>query len=101
MIATATLKVLVINGELPICKPLRKGLSAKHYQILEAPYAETALELLNQCPDLVVLDLGLADIQGHELLRMIRSPNKYIAVVALSDRDDEAGNVHAFDLGPN
>ena len=101
MIATATLKVLVINGELPIRKLLREGLSAKHYQILETPNAKTALEILNQCPDLVVLDLGLADIQGHELLRMIRSPTKYIAIVALTGRDDEADKVQAVDLGPD
>jgi len=101
MIAMATLKVLVINGELPIRKLLRKGLSATHYQILETPNAKTALELLNQCPDLVVLDLGLADIQGHELLRMIRSPTKYIAIVALSSGDDEADKDQAFDLGPD
>jgi two-component system KDP operon response regulator KdpE len=101
MIATATLKVLVINGELPIRKLLRKGLSAKHYQILETPNAKTALELLNQCPDLVVLDLGLSDIQGHKLLRMIHSPTKYIAIVALSGRGDEADKDKAFDLGPD
>jgi two-component system KDP operon response regulator KdpE len=101
MIATATLKVLLINGELTIRKLLRKGLSAKHYQILEAANAKTALELLNQCPDLVVLDLGLGDIQGHELIRMIRSPTKYIVIVALSGRDDEADKDQAFDLGPN
>jgi two-component system KDP operon response regulator KdpE len=99
MVATATVKVLVINGELPIRKLLRKGLSAKHYQILEMANAKTALELLNRCPDLVVLDLGLADIQRHELLRMIRSPTKYIAIVALSGRDDEADKDQAFDLG--
>jgi two-component system, OmpR family, KDP operon response regulator KdpE len=95
MVATETLKVLVINGELPIRKLLRKGLSAKHYQILETANAKTALELLNRCPDLVILDFGLANIQRRELLRMIRSPNKYIAVVALSGRDDEAGEVQA------
>jgi two-component system KDP operon response regulator KdpE len=99
MITTTALKVLVINGAPSIRKLLRNGLSAKRYQIFETPNAKTALELLNECPDLVILDLGLADIQGRELLRMIRSPNKYIAVV--SGRDDEAGEVQTFDLGPN
>jgi two-component system KDP operon response regulator KdpE len=101
MITTTALKVLVINGALPIRKLLCKGLSAKRYQILETPNAKTALELLNKCPDLVILDLGLGEIQGHELFRMIRSPSKYIAVVALSGCDDEAGEVQAIDLGPS
>ena len=64
---TATpLKILVIDDEPPIRKLLRMGLTAQGYQILEAPNGKTALELLNQKPDLVILDLGLPDIPGHE-----------------------------------
>ena len=50
-------------------------------------------------PDLVILDLGLPDIQGHELLRMIRARNESIPIVVLSSRGDEAGKVQALDLG--
>jgi two-component system, OmpR family, KDP operon response regulator KdpE len=50
-------------------------------------------------PDLVVLDLGLPDIQGHELLRMIRARNESVPVVVLSSRGDEAGKVQALDFG--
>jgi two-component system KDP operon response regulator KdpE len=46
------------------------GLTAQGYAILEAPNGKAALALLSQTPDLVILDLGLPDIQGHELLRM-------------------------------
>ena len=97
---TATpLRILVIDDEPPIRKLLRMGLTAQGYQILEAPNGKTALELLNQKPDLVLLDLGLPDIQGHELLRMIRSRNESVPIVVLSSRGDEAGKVQALDFG--
>ena len=66
---------------------------------LDAPNGKTALALLDQKPDLVILDLGLPDIQGHELLRMIRARDERIPIVVLSSRGDEAGKVQALDLG--
>jgi two-component system, OmpR family, KDP operon response regulator KdpE len=62
------LKVLVIDDEPPIRKLLRMGLSTQGCAILEAPNGKTALEQLPQQPDLIILDLGLPDIQGHDLL---------------------------------
>ena len=97
--SAAPLKVLVIDDEPPIRKLLRMGLSTQGYEILEAPNGKTALELLAQKPDLVILDLGLPDIQGHELLRMIRGRNDSVPIVVLSSRGDEAGKVQALDLG--
>jgi two-component system KDP operon response regulator KdpE len=55
--------------------------------------------LLEEQPGLVILDLGLPDIQGHELLRMIRARNESVPIVVLSSRGDEAGKVHALDFG--
>jgi two-component system KDP operon response regulator KdpE len=93
-------KVLVIDDEPPIRKLLRMGLSAHGYEILEAPNGRVSLELLEQKkPDLVILDLGLPDIQGLDLLRMIRSQNESVPIVVLSSRGDEAGKVQALDLG--
>jgi two-component system KDP operon response regulator KdpE len=92
-------KVLVIDDEPPIRKLLRMGLTAQGYQTVEAPNGKTALELLKQKPDLVILDLGLPDIQGHELLRMIRARNETVPIVVLSSRGDEAGKVQALDCG--
>jgi len=97
--SAAPLKILVIDDEPPIRKLLRMGLSTQGYQILEAPNGKTALELLAQDPDLVILDLGLPDIQGHDLLRMIRARNDSVPIVVLSSRGDEAGKVQALDLG--
>ena len=52
-----------------------------------------------QEPGLIILDLGLPDIQGHDLLRMIRGRNDSVPIVVLSSRGDEAGKVQALDLG--
>ena len=96
----APLRVLVIDDEPPIRKLLRVGLSAHGYQIMEASSGKMALELLGeQPPDLIILDLGLPDMQGHELLRMMRARNDSVPIVVLSSRDDEAGKVQALDSG--
>ena len=93
------LKVLVIDDEPPIRKLLRIGLTAQGYEVLEAPNGKTSLELVAKKPDLIILDLGLPDIQGHDLLRMIRARNEGIPIVVLSSRSDEAGKVQALDFG--
>jgi two-component system, OmpR family, KDP operon response regulator KdpE len=97
---TATpIKVLVIDDEQPIRKLLRMGLGTQGYDVLEASNGKIALELLAQDPALIILDLGLPDIQGHDLLRMIRGRNDRVPIVVLSSRGDEAGKVQALDLG--
>lgn len=101
MTTTAVLRVLVINAKSSIRRLLRKGLSAKRYQLLETTDAATALELLSRWPDLVILDFSLADSGRNELLRLIRSPNNYIEIVGLLDRDDGTDRVRTLDLGPN
>src|SRR6201989_545586 len=97
--SAAPVKVLVVDDEPPIRKWLRMVLSTQGYEILEAPNGKVALELLAENPALIILDLGLPDIQGHELLRMIRGRNDSVPIVVLSSRGDEAGKVEALDLG--
>ena len=94
-----SLRVLVIDDEPPIRKLLRMGLASQGYEILEAPNGKVGLEQLTENPDMVILDLGLPDIQGLDLLRMIRARNESIPIVVLSSRGDEAGKVEALDLG--
>jgi two-component system, OmpR family, KDP operon response regulator KdpE len=89
----------VVDDEPPIRKLLRMGLSTQGYEILEASNGKMSLELLEQKPDLVILDLGLPDMQGLELLRMMRSRNEAVPIVVLSSRGDEVGKVQALDLG--
>ena len=92
-------KVLVVDDEPPIRKLLRMGLTTQGYEILEAPSGKIALEKLDEHPALIILDLGLPDVQGHELLRTIRARNEAVPIVVLSSRGDEAGKVQALDLG--
>ena len=92
-------RVLVIDDEPPIRKLLRMGLGAHGYQVIEATNGKNALELLGKSPDMIILDLGLPDIQGHDLLRMIRGRNEAVPVIVLSSRGDEAGKVQALDFG--
>jgi len=93
------IKVLVIDDEPAIRKLLRMGLSTQGYEVLEAPNGKSGLDLLALDPALVILDLGLPDIRGHQLLRMIRERSDSIPIVVLSSREDEAGKVEALDLG--
>ena len=97
--SAAPLRILVVDDEPPIRKLLRMGLSTQGYETLEAPNGKTALELLAQKPDLVILDLGLPDMQGLELLRVMRARNDSVPILVLSSRGDEAGKVQALDLG--
>ena len=97
--SAAPLRVLVVDDEPPIRKLLRMGLGTQGYEILEASNGKTALELAAADPDLIILDLGLPDIQGLELLRMLRSQNERVPIVVLSSRGDEAAKVQALDHG--
>jgi two-component system KDP operon response regulator KdpE len=97
--SAAPLKIMIVDDEPPIRKLLRMGLSTQGYDVLEASNGKIALELLAQEPALIILDLGLPDIQGHDLLRMIRGRNDSVPIVVLSSRGDEAGKVQALDLG--
>jgi len=79
--SAAPIKVLVIDDEPPIRKLLRMGLTTQGYEILEAPSGKVALEKLAEAPALIILDLGLPDVQGHELLRTIRARNESVPIV--------------------
>ena len=76
---TAPILVLVVDDEPPIRKLLRLGLSAQGYDVLDAPNGKTALELLAKNPNLIILDLGLPDIDGLDLLRRIRQRQEGVA----------------------
>ena len=98
--SAAPLKVLVIDDEPPIRKLLRMGL--EHAGLSDPRSAERqdgARAPEPRDPDLIILDLGLPDMQGHDLLRTIRARNESVPIVVLSSRGDEAGKVQALDLG--
>jgi len=93
------LRVLVVDDEPPIRKLLRMGLSTQGYRVIEAEDGQAALDRLREKPDLVILDLGLPDMQGLELLRTMRTRDEGVPIVVLSSRDDEVAKVQALDLG--
>ena len=97
--SAARLKILVVDDEPPIRKLLRMGLATQGYDVLEAPNGKAAIELMARKPDLVILDLGLPDMAGLELLRTLRAGNEAVPIVVLSSRGDEAGKVQALDGG--
>ncbi|MGA7971465.1 MAG: response regulator transcription factor [Pseudolabrys sp.] len=97
--STGAHTVLVIDDEPPIRKLLRMGLATEGYEVLEAPNGKCALDLMARQPDVIILDLGLPDMQGLDLLRMLRAQSEGAAIVVLSSRGDEPGKVEALDSG--
>lgn len=96
----SNISILVVDDEPAIRKLLRVGLGAEGYGIVEAPNAREALALVAvERPDLILLDLGLPDIPGHEVLQRWRNEALELPIVILSSRTDEAGIVRALELG--
>lgn len=93
--------IAIIDDEEQIRKMLRIALKSQGYRVLEAGTAEQGLALLaNRRPDLVILDLGLPDLDGKQALRNLREWSK-VPVLVLSVRADEEEKVLALDLGAN
>jgi two-component system KDP operon response regulator KdpE len=91
--------VLIVDDEPAIRRLLRTSLQAQGYRTLEAETGAQALAQTRQAaPDLVLLDLGLPDMDGLEVLRQIRAASA-VPVVVVSSREDERGKVAALDLG--
>ncbi|MBL8820354.1 MAG: response regulator [Planctomyces sp.] len=96
---TAALHVLVIEDEQPIRRFLRASLTDAGYRVSEATSGTEGLRTAaSQPPDLIVLDLGLPDIDGQEIIQRLRE--WYSApIIVLSARDQEAQKVLALDHG--
>lgn len=93
-------RILVVDDEVPIRKLLRVGLSAEGYRVVEAMNArEARASVAAGEPDLIILDLGLPDIPGHDLLARWRNEQVELPIIILSSRTDEAGIVRALELG--
>jgi two-component system KDP operon response regulator KdpE len=94
------IKILVVDDEPPIRRLLRVGLATQGYVVIEATNGKAAIEQLgDSAPDLVILDLGLPDIQGHDLLQRWRAEQNLVPIIVLSSRTDEGGIVEALELG--
>lgn len=91
--------ILVIDDERPIRRLLRATLEVQGYRVVEAADAATALAMWKaESPDLLILDLGLPDRDGLDVLREIRAQSP-VPILILSSRDFEAAKVQALDEG--
>jgi two-component system KDP operon response regulator KdpE len=97
---SAPLRVLIVDDEPAIRRFLRASLGAQDYLVSEAQSGQAALEQFRRSPpDVLVLDLGLPDIDGFEVIRQLREAGSAAPIIVLSSRTDEAGKVRALDLG--
>ena len=93
--------VLVIDDEAQIRKFLDIGLRAEGYEVLLAATGGEGLALAaTRSPDLVILDIGLPDREGHDVLAELRQWSQ-VPVLMLSVRDAESEKVKALDAGAN
>jgi two-component system, OmpR family, KDP operon response regulator KdpE len=101
MTPTAALpKVLIVDDEPAIRRFLRTSLTAQGYLVAEADTGSETLEHLRRSPaDVPVLDLGLPDIDGLDIIERLRTEGARMPIVVLSIRADEVGKVRALDLG--
>jgi len=91
--------ILLVDDERPIRRLVHSALSGEGYRVLEAETGGDALELATeQPPDLVILDLGLPDIDGQAVLQRLREWLS-VPVIILSARDQERQKVTALDGG--
>jgi len=92
-------KILVIEDEKSISHFISTVLNNNGYEAMQAQTGEEALSMISShCPDLVILDLGLPDMDGLDILRSLRSWSS-LPVVVVSARSHERDKVAALDLG--
>jgi two-component system, OmpR family, KDP operon response regulator KdpE len=96
-----SVRVLVVDDEPAIRRLLRTILSTQDYEVIEEGDGNGALEcaLGAETPDVMLLDLGLPDMEGLQIIRDIRSSGSVLPIVVLSNRSDEGAKVAALDLG--
>jgi two-component system KDP operon response regulator KdpE len=94
-------EILVIDDELQICKLLEITLESNEFNVSVAHTGkEGIINAANHPPDLILLDLGLPDISGHEVLRKLREWY-YKPIIILSVQHDEVNIIQALDNGAN
>ena len=95
------MKILVVDDEADVVEPVRLGftLQWREVDVLGASSGEAALDAVEEeQPDIVLLDIGLPDIDGFEVLRRIREFSD-VPVVMLTARDDAMDKVKGLELG--
>lgn len=94
-------KILVVEDDTTISGMIQTLLETNGYQVLLSQRCRQGILMLSShMPDLVVLDLGLPDLDGAEFIRIVRS-NSMVPIIVLSARTEEKDKVNALDLGAN
>ena len=94
-------KILVIEDDRNILSMIQTVLDTNGYQVLTAQRCQQGILVLSShVPDLVVLDLGLPDMDGEEFIRITRR-SSMIPIIVLSARSEEKDKISALDLGAN
>lgn len=94
------LRILVVDDEPAILRFLRASLESQGYIVTTAANARTALDMVKRhTADLVVLDLGLPDVDGLDVVSQIRDGGETLLIIILSSRENESAKVRALDLG--
>ncbi len=94
-------KILVVEDDRSVSRMLQTVLENSGYQVLTAYRCQQGILMLSShMPDLVVLDLGLPDLDGEEFIRIVRR-SSMVPIIVLSARTDEKDKVSALDLGAN
>lgn len=94
-------KVLAVEDDQTILDVVQTALETNGYQILTADRCGQGLLMFaSHLPDLVILDLGLPDMDGEEFIRQVRRSSA-VPIIVLSARADEKDKVSALDLGAN
>src|ERR1700739_4269922 len=92
------MQALIVDDEVQIRRFLRSSLAAQGYDVVEAATGEAALAAVRRAKlDVVILALGLPDMDGIAVIRAIREHSP-VPIVVLSVRNDERGKVEALDL---
>jgi len=92
-------RILVVDDELEILRALQPLLAARGYAVTSTASGEAALAAFErQRPDLILLDLGLPDMPGLDLCRLVREESA-VPIIILSVREQERDKVAALDLG--
>ena len=97
---TGSLRILVVDDEPAILRFLQASLESQGYVVATAANARAALDMVKRhAADLVVLDLGLPDVDGLDVIRHIREGGETLPIIILSSRENEDAKVKALDLG--
>lgn len=92
-------RILVVEDDRRICNFFKTVLEANHYDVLLAHTGSEAYSMItSQCPDVVLLDLGLPDMEGLHILKSVREWSS-MPVLVVSARTHEKDKVEALDLG--